>query len=117
MTFNFDFDSRDTYLAARAAWATHYNELSASIRKTRADRIQAFQGMERSWATIESLKKSGQAVDPAIGKERHAFFMAWSKADGDLIRLRRQASEELENLHAAKEEANRQWRAKCTQPV
>lgn len=114
---NFEFDSRDTYLAARAAWSANYKNLSANIRKTRADRIKAFQGMEKCWATIDRLKAAGRPVDPAIGKERHAFYMEWSKADRDLTELRRQANEELDSLHAAKQEANRQWQAKRVQPV
>jgi hypothetical protein len=86
----FNFNSRDTYLAQVALWKTTYAEHSQRIRDTR-----------RTFREAQSAYSKGQGSDSAVGQLR------W-----ELDALRDQARGLLYERQEAKEEAARQWQAR-----
>lgn len=84
----FNFNSRDTYLAQVAAWKAEYADLSQQIRDTRKAFRQAqaddSKGKAGAWAETERLRR-------------------------DLSSLRNEATSMIADRHAAKVEAARQW--------
>jgi len=100
-----DFNSRDTYLAARAQWKADYNQLSADIRVARRE----FNEAQRALSKHKYDWKAGynsETNKPYLEAEKLV-----DKARGQRYRLRQQANEALQELSSAKEEARRQWEA------
>jgi hypothetical protein len=86
---NFNFNSRDTYLAQVADWKALYAEHSQQIRDTRRAFRQAQSDDSKgkgNWATTERLRS-------------------------ELASLRDEATSLIDDRHAAKAEAGRQWEA------
>jgi len=99
-----NFNTKDTYIAARKEWTAAYMDLSTDIRKARAGFIEAQRAASKS------------SFDPQTGtpEERKEHFAKWYAVDdGRRMRadLRTKANDMLSNLQAAKEEAHRQWLA------
>lgn len=92
-----DFNTKETYLAARSEWRVEYIELSAEIRVAR-----------------QNFNKSQQEFAKSVNKNAIAKSTTWiavekaRTARGD---LRDRANELLSELSAAKKEAYRQWLA------
>lgn len=103
-----NFNSKETYLAARKQWANNYNALSADIRSTRGAYTEACRAASKhkyDW-------KAGQ--DEEKRAANRAYCDAYGVVEnvrGELAKLRKQANEALTERQDAKEEAHRQWLA------
>lgn len=100
----YEFNSRSTYLAARAQWKADYLELSAQIRRAKN--------------TLKEASRAASAT-PAINRdspdaERKVYYAAYSAvhiARQAKATLRTAAREHLALLDKMKEAAAKQWEA------
>ena len=79
----FNFNSRETYLAFRTAWKKEYNELTLEIRKLKV-----------TWTAEIKSGRGGSTIYAIIRKRKEATAM-------------------MLLLEEAKQESARQWAASC----
>ena len=108
-----NFNSKETYLAARKQWANDYNALSAQIRERRAAYVAACKAASKhafDW-------KAGTNPDKrAANTAAINAYRAVEDERGELKALRKQANDALTELQLAKGEAHRQWLASKAAP-
>ena len=109
-----NFNSKETYLAARKEWANAYNALSQQIREKRHAYTEACKVASKhryDWAA---------GGDPDKRAANQAYCEAYGVVEnerGDLKKLRKAANEALDIRQAAKKEAHRQWAASRLKPT
>lgn len=104
---NLNFNSKETYLVARAEWKAEYKELSQNIRDARS----AFNEAQRVFGKVGSYKWHLGAGSP----ENAAYNAAWRAVDDARIlryKLRNEATSMLGDLVEMQNEACRQWEEK-----
>lgn len=100
------FNSKETYLAARADWKANYARLTVAAREARKEFNDAASAFSK--AGPYHWGKSYAAPENAA---YHATFKAMDAARTKRALLRCEANEALADLAAMKEEAARQWLA------
>lgn len=99
-----NFTDRETYIQARTEWKANYKRISQAIRDARGVHRVAARTATPFWVT---------AFGPGTAKEKYEEYRAVTKAEAEawrnLLKLRREAREALDELAVAKVEANRQW--------
>lgn len=96
MNVNYIFNSKETYLAARAAWKANYAQLTLDIRAARA----AYNKAQSEASKVPMYNNHGPywAAQKLIDTTRDARQA-----------LRREANNAIAELVEMKEEAARQW--------
>ena len=103
MNINYIFNSKETYLAARASWKAAYIQLTTDARQAR-----------REFNAAASLFSKTGRYTYARGADNSAYNEAWKimdKARSNREVIRREANEALAELVEMKKEAARQWQA------
>lgn len=110
----FTFNSRESYLAYRSEWKAKYAEISETIREKKW--MQKEYSRACSKARIETEGKWPEYYNRIrailAANPRYVHLEQKYKNDGRWIaQLKKQATEMLEELKAAKQEAQRQYLA------
>jgi hypothetical protein len=101
------FNSKETYLQYRTIWKQRYAALSQLIRDLKFCR--------KSTTTIAAMGKAATERYERTKKEHQTQF--GFSPQGLAAHYRKMATAQIEELHAAKEEAQRQYLAKKAQLV
>jgi hypothetical protein len=91
-----NFNSKETYLAARAEWKANYARISSDVRAARRAYNEAQQVFSKT--SIINNRAGFWAAAKAVNDARDARAA-----------LRREASDQMTALFVMKEEAARQW--------
>ena len=108
---NFTFNSRDSYLQYRVEWKAKYAQATLDNRAAKQGVRTASQVFAKASSVYSYL------VHRPDSAEFKAFFSSWddlAKAENQKAKARNTARELLEELQAAKVEAERQWKMHCT---
>lgn len=98
-----NFNSKETYLAARAEWKANYARLTLDARKYRAEVNEAQRNED---STRSSFYKTNS---PESSKAYRDAMSATYHARSSRSNTRYEANEALAHLVVMKQEASRQW--------
>lgn len=103
------FNTKETYLAARAQWKAEYEQLSSDIRAARL----VFRDTQREVSKNPYDWKAEREVNQRHWAASGVSLTALIK----LVALRNKATKMLDDLADAKVEANRQWLEHVKRPL
>lgn len=114
MKATFTFNNHESYLAYRSAWKAQYAEISETIREKKWIRKEYSRACNKAWTETKGKwpEYYNKIRELLSTNPRYVHLEAKYKNDGRwLEKLRKQATEMLEELKAAKQEAQRQYLA------
>lgn len=115
-TYQFTFTNKETYLEFRAVWKAEYKELSAKIRAQKQElkvTNRLFNPVENDYQLHSAQYAWGRKPTP---EEKIDLTPYWTKlkdlekASDALLKSKAKATENLEILHQAKKEAQKQYK-------
>lgn len=113
-TNSFTFTNKETYLAYRAEWKAKYAALSETIREKKWMHKEYARACSKAWLETKGKWPDyyNKIRELLASNPRYVHLEQKYKNDGRWIaQLKKQATEMLEELKAAKAEAQRQYLA------